>query len=166
LDANAWRLILMRSGRTDAMAAVVKHTRHPELPWPTTIMHDAAAKLRQEDRLPTAVVAAAQQRLDHWLAKPAGPLRAWCRETKPRVLAACALLKASRDASSGGAGEAASSGLIVAQSKGSAISALRAAVAVGLAVGATVGAAGASANDEAAASAVEAALAALPAAGT
>ena len=131
--------------------------RWQELPWPTSILQEAAAKLRQDGRLTPAVAAAAQQRLETWLAKPTGALRTWCRETKPKILAACALLRASRDAdaSAGAAAGGASSGLIVSQPKGTAISAVGAAIAVGYA----------SHEQDTAANLIEMALGALSAAG-
>jgi hypothetical protein len=126
---------------------IIKHTRHPELPWPTTVLQEAAAKLRAERRLETPAAAAAQHHLEAWLANPAGPVRAWCRQTRPRLLAACALLRASRDA-----GANAGHGTIVREAKEP------------LSAKAAVAAVGAGGNDEAAAAfAVEAALAALPA---
>ena len=129
-------------------ATITKHVRHPELPWPTSLLHEATSRLIHEGRLRDALAAAAREQMATWLAKPTGPLRTWCRQTRPRLLAACALLRASRDA----AAAAAAAGGTVTDAIGT-VSAAAAAAAVGV-----------GGSEEAAAQAVEAALAALPSA--
>ena len=125
---------------------------HADLPWPTELLREAIVRLQSEQRITPAVAASAPQKLSTWLSRPAGAVRTWCRETRPRTLAACALLRASREeAAAAAAAAAAGSGLIVG---GEAKEAMAPIVA---AIGAGVGS-----SDEAAAG-VEAALAALPA---
>ena len=126
---------------------VAKHVKHPSLPWPTTVLTDGLKTLREkEQKITEAIEVAAKQRLSLWLAKPTGAARSWCRETRPRVLAACAVLRASRDAA-GAAGDS----IVVKQATDTALTPLDAAQAMGVV-----------AAD--AANAVESALRALPSA--
>ena len=100
-------------------ATLQTHTKHPDLPWPTTILADATQRLvanssRPKPRtdghaampapptpgelaaLDATTATAAQQILESWLGPPVGPKREFCRRHSPKLLAACALLKATQ----------------------------------------------------------------------
>ena len=85
-------LLSEESGMTQA--TILKHCNSPDLPWPTTILAEATKALVSEGVLPPTVADAARRTLEGWLAKHDGPVRAFCRQARPRDLAACALQKA------------------------------------------------------------------------
>ena len=123
---------------------ITKQMKHPELPWPTSLLNDAVTRLTNEGKITARFAEGAKQRLANWLATPQGAGRTWCRQTKPWVLAACALLAESKHVAT----QAGDSSLIVKADKDS-LSPLAAATAVH-----------ASASD---AAPVDAAMAACPA---
>lgn len=81
---------------------IAKQVRHPELPWPTTLVNDLATKLN----LPKGLAVAARVKLDTWLQEVNGAKRNWVRDQRPRLLAACAIVLAGREAADGAAIEA------------------------------------------------------------
>ena len=63
----------------------------PDMPWPTKIVAESSKR-------DARVQEAAQAKLSEWLRHVDGPGRQWCRETHPRLVAACALIAGSEAA--------------------------------------------------------------------
>lgn len=76
-----------------AEGTILKQMKHPALPWPTTAVDDLSKSLR----LGKELCVAARTKLDDWLQERDGRKRDWVRTTRPKLLAACALLVASRE---------------------------------------------------------------------
>ena len=97
-----------------------KQMRHPQLPWPTLAVQDAALPPQLGGGGAQAVVLEhARRSLERWLLKKDGDVRRWCRQTRPRVLAACALVHGSGRAAKESAEQVAAAAAAAAAGDGS-----------------------------------------------
>ena len=79
-----------------AVATLKKTSEHEALPWPTTILRNTVTSLKAEGALTPTVGDEAHRILFKWLGAIDGDVWRFCRETRPRLLAACALYQAAR----------------------------------------------------------------------